>query len=333
MRGWRFCARELFVSVLTVLAIGLAVTLIIDSIERSRLLSSLGPFQFVGYMLSRLVPLTREVFPLLVCAGVAFGIGRMRSRGDLSGLMATGVSPSTLLYGALVVGVSASLAAAVLDSLTPIANRHAELVVAEAADTIVSDVGNEASWIPVTGGALRVEAYSSGELLGLEHVSFEDGLTRVLADSAVWSGGEWLLYGGMSYGIRGNMELSEPAGSVDMPPPEALSVILQGARLSYQSASTLAALGTEKSSAWWHYRVSRIFLVTVLALWGFVFAAAFPFAPVSSASLATISSAVILSVEMVLVQVGALYFWMWLCLALAVLVTLFVFRRRGVALL
>ena len=332
MTSWKFCTRQFGVSVMAVLAVGLTLTLLIDSIERSSLLTSVGPVQFLGFILSRLVPLTREVFPLLICCGVAYGVGRMRSRGDLSGLLATGVSPSTLLCGALTVGLSSSLVACILDSATPIANNHAERVAAQASEQGVTPVEGEAAWVPITGGALRVEASTTGELFGLEYVSSESGLSRVTADSAVWVQGEWLLSGGLLYGAGDNLASGDPVAVVDLPPPAALSVILQGARLSYQSVSTLGAIGTDEAGVWWHYRLSRILLVTVVALWGFVFASAFPLAPVSAASLATISSAAVLSVEMVLVQLGAFYLWIWGVSFLAVLATAVLYRRRGITL-
>jgi hypothetical protein len=246
--------------------------------------------------------------------------------------MATGVSPNTLIFGALVVGLSSSLIACFLDIATPFASAYSERVMAQGVEQGVDDGADVASWIPVSGGALRLQASTSEVLYGVEFVSADGGLSRVVADYATWVQGEWRLMGGMLYGADGSGSAVEAVDVVALPPPDALEVVLQGARLSYQSVTTLGVIGTDDAETWWHYRVSRILLVAILALWGFVFGAAFTLSPVLAASLATISGATVLSIEMALVQVAVSPAWIWAVLFLAALSTATLHRRRGITL-
>lgn len=331
MTAWKYCVREFGIGVITVLTIGVFVTLLIDSVERSNLLSSMNFIQFLGLIITRLVPLMREVFPLLVCAGVAYGVGRMRSKGDLPGLMATGVSPLVLLSGAFTVGLLSSVAASALDLATPAANSYSESAIASSFQQVGAE-DDDRDWVPLSGGAIRVGSSSFGELFALEYVSLDSGMSRVVADSAVWSQGEWHLRGGVIYGEGNNLAEAGPVDLIDLPPPNALSILLEGSRLSYQSIVTLEAIGTESASVWWHYRVTRILLVTVLAVWGFVFAAALPLAPMTTSSLATITGAMFLSVEMMLVNLQALPASFWLLNLSAVILMVVIYRRRGVIL-
>jgi hypothetical protein len=333
MTAWKYCVREFGIGVITVLTIGVLVTLLIDSIERSSLLSSMGIIQFAGIIATRLVPLVREVFPLLVCAGVAYGVGRIRSKGDLKGLLATGVPPLILLWGALTVGLFSSMVASALDLATPAANSYSERSIAPSFQHSGRISDDERNWVPLSGGALRVGSSAHGELIGVEYVSLGDGMSRVVADSAVWSQGRWRLIGGVIYGEGNNLAEGEPVDLIDLPPPNALSILLEGARLSYQSIATLGVIGTEEAAVWWHYRVTRILLVTVLAVWGFIFAAAFPLAPMTTSSLATITGAIFLSVEMMLVHLAAVPAAFWALNLSAVIVMVVIYRRRGVTLI
>lgn len=77
--------------------LGGVVVLLVDGVERSRLLVEGQPLGMWGMeILQRLPVLLREIVPLLIVVGVVWSQAVSRNRGEWLGLQTTGVSPSRL---------------------------------------------------------------------------------------------------------------------------------------------------------------------------------------------------------------------------------------------
>ncbi len=101
--------------------LGSATVLLVDGVERSRLLVEGASFGVWGADLLERVPLLlREVFPLLIVVGVVWSLADSRSKGEWLGLQSTGVSPSRLALGAALAGGGvAAVGAVCLEGFAP----------------------------------------------------------------------------------------------------------------------------------------------------------------------------------------------------------------------
>ncbi len=101
--------------------LGGAAVLLVDGVERSRLLvegQNLGVWGMD--LLHRLPVLLREIVPLLIVVGVVWSQAVSRNRGEWLGLQTTGVSPSRLAVAAAVGGGLGAVAGAVfLEGFVP----------------------------------------------------------------------------------------------------------------------------------------------------------------------------------------------------------------------
>lgn len=85
--------------------LGGAAVLLVDGVERSRMLAEGKPLGMWGLdLLERFPVLLREIVPLLIVVGVVWSQARSRTRGEWLGLQTTGVSPGRLALASAVGG-------------------------------------------------------------------------------------------------------------------------------------------------------------------------------------------------------------------------------------
>jgi hypothetical protein len=101
--------------------LGGAAVLLVDGVERSRMLTEGQPFGMWGLdLLERLPVLLREIVPLLIVVGVVWSQAMSRNRGEWIGLQTTGVSPGRLaLASAAGGGLLAVVGSLLLEGFAP----------------------------------------------------------------------------------------------------------------------------------------------------------------------------------------------------------------------